>query len=197
MIYRALQKKDRGPGRDFTLYETEIKILEIDRQTLENRLICMGARKIFDDEIHALYYDTADCAVRKRAGTLRLRREGERAVLTLKTDIEDSEAKVREEKEVGVSDFDIMMVILESSGFTAWLEMKKHRTSYELKGVRYEFDRHHGAYAYIPEFLEIEGPDTGTVYASAEALGFRKGDCRPWDIVQVAEYYSSRNRNTD
>jgi len=156
------------------------------------RLISLGAEKVFDDEIHALYYDFPDNSIRRKGCTLRLRREGEKSVFTLKKDLESTEAKIREEHEIEVSDFAGMKRLLETLGMNAWLDMKKHRTSYKLKGVRFEIDAYHDAYSYIPQFLEIEGHDIETIYAYAELLGFKKNDCKPWDILQVAAYYSGR-----
>ncbi len=174
--------------------ETEIKILEINREELEKKLLSLGAAKIFDGEIHALYYDTPDSSVRARKGTFRLRREGAKAVLTFKSHIDDTAAKMREETEVTVSDFGAMRSILESVGFSPWMEMKKRRTTYALPGVHFELDKYTDAFEFIPEFLEIEGADIRTVYEGAAALGFSKEDCKPWDAVEVAEYYSGGAR---
>ena len=171
------------------MYEVEIKILGIDRKKTEEDLISLGAVKVFDGDIHALYYDSADNAIQKVRGAFRLRKEGEKNVLTFKSYVEDGRAKVREEKEVFVSDLDAMKSILKSLGFTAWLEMKKHRTTYELDGLHFELDKYLDEYGYIPEFLEIEGKDIETVYRYAGLLWLGEKDCRPWDAVQVAEYY--------
>jgi predicted adenylyl cyclase CyaB len=172
--------------------EIEIKILDISRKETEDKLTGLGAKKIFDDEVHAVYYDFSDNSLGNEKATFRLRREGKRSVLTFKTHVEDSEAKVRDEIEVAVGDFMKMRSLLEAVGFRAWLEMKKHRVTYELPGVHFEFDKYHGMYEYIPEFLEIEGADIETVRNYAGMLGFRKEDCKPWDALQVAEYYSNR-----
>ncbi|MDH4230533.1 MAG: class IV adenylate cyclase [Nitrospirota bacterium] len=174
--------------------EIEIKILGINRTSVEEKLISLGARKVFDDEIHALYYDYRDKALRNSGCTLRLRREGSKSVLSLKKDVENREAKVREEHEIEVSDFGEMTYLLETIGLNPWLEMKKRRTSYELKGVHFEIDVYHDAYNFIPQFLEIEGHDIETIYACAELLGFSKSDCKPWDILQVASYYSEQGQ---
>lgn len=174
--------------------EIEIKILGIDRSAIEERLIFIGAKKVFDDKIHAFYYDFPDNAIKRSGCALRLRKEGPKSVLTLKKNIENTEAKTREEHEIEVSDFNDMKYLLETLGLNAWLEMKKHRTSYELKGVHFELDTYHDAYNYIPQFLEIEGPDIETIYASAELLGFTRNDCKPWDIIQVAAYYSGQTQ---
>ncbi|MDA8079135.1 MAG: class IV adenylate cyclase [Nitrospiraceae bacterium] len=171
------------------MLEAEVKILGINRKAVEQRLISLGASLVFDGPIHAVYYDSPDRSVRKQKGTLRLRKEGLRAVLTYKGHVEDRDAKVRQETEVTVSDFEGMRSILESLGFTPWLEMEKHRTSYDLSGVRFELDKYHGEHEYIPEFLEIEGPDVPSVRDCASLLGFRKEDCLPWDAVQLARHY--------
>lgn len=174
------------------MHEVEIKILEINRGKIENMLIAAGAEKVFDGRIHAVYYDFVDSSIHERGGTLRLRTEGDSTVFTLKKLVEDKDAKVREESEVGVTDFRTMRSILESIGLSSWLEMSKHRTSYRLGATHFEFDKYHDAYEYIPEFLEIESTDVETVYRHAEMLGFSREDCRPWDALEVADYYSGR-----
>lgn len=172
--------------------EIEIKVLGIDRKAVEDRLVSLGAKKVFDDEIHALYYDFTNTALKNSDCALRLRLEGTKSILSLKKFVESKEAKIREEHEVEVSDFNTMKYLLEALGLNVWLEMKKHRTSYEFRGVHFEIDEYHDAYNYIPQFLEIEGHDIETIYACAELLGFTGNDCKPWDILQVAAYYSGQ-----
>jgi len=172
--------------------EVEIKILEIDRKAVEERLLSLGAKKVFDDEIHALYYDFTNTALKDSGCALRLRLEGKKSVLCLKKFVESKDAKIREEHAIEVSDFNTMKYLLESLGLNAWIEMKKHRTSYEFRGVHFEIDEYHDPYNYIPQFLEIEGDNIETIYACAELLGFTANDCRPWDILQVEAYYSGQ-----
>ena len=177
------------------MLEIEVKILEIDREAAIEKLVALGAGKTFDDEIHALYFDSADRGIRNSRGTLRLRKEGTRTVVTFKHDIDDRHARVREEQEVNVSDFAAMRSIIESLGMSVWLEMRKHRISYELSGLHFEFDRYYDEYAYIPEFLEIEGPSVDAVHRYAALLGFAASECKPWDAVELARYYQDL-RNT-
>lgn len=174
------------------MHEIEVKILGIDMAAVTAKLIALGARKTFDNEIHALYFDTPDSALRRKGTTLRLRREGRRAVLAVKRDISDDGAKVREEQEIEVSDFDTGRSMLASLGLGVWLEMKKHRVSFELSGLHFELDRYNDEYAYIPEFLEIEGPSLGVIHEYAAMLGFAAEDCRPWDAVDIARHYAER-----
>jgi len=59
------------------------------------RLISLGAEKVFDDEIHALYYDFPDNSIRRKGCTLRLRRKV-KICLHTKKGLESTEAKIRE-----------------------------------------------------------------------------------------------------
>lgn len=169
--------------------EIEVKILEIDRESVEKKLIALGACKTYNDEMHAVYYDLRDSSLKKNGRALRLRKEGKKAILALKLQVENALAKERVEYEVEVSRFEDMRTVLEGLGYTPWLEMMKHRTRYELEETHVELDRYCGQHAYIPEFLEIEGRDIETIYRCAEALGFSKDDCRPWDITELIKYY--------
>jgi len=174
--------------------EIEVKILEINRADVEARLSALGAKKVFDGKIHALYFDLPDQHLKRSGLTLRLRMEGRKAVLTLKKDISNAAAKEREEFQTEINNFTVMRQILEAMGFSAWLVMKKHRTSYALPDAHVEVDQYQDDFSYIPEFLEIEGSDTHAVYRIAETLGFRTDDCKPWDAVELAAYYRDRNR---
>ena len=169
--------------------EVEIKILEINREYIEKKLVSFGAKKIFEGQMHALYYDSGEGSIRKNMNTLRLRKEGSRSVLAFKKYVGNKEAKIREEHEVEISDFNTMKTMLGSMGFSVWLEMKKRRITYEYDGLHFEIDKYHGEYGYIPEFMEIEGRNIEDIYKYADLLGFGKRDCKPWDAMQLAEYY--------
>ena len=170
--------------------EIEVKILEINREDIEKKLLSVGAKKIFEGEMHALYFDAGDKAIRKNRNTLRLRKEGSRSVLAFKKYVRNEKVKIREENEVEISDFNAMQTILGSLGFSVWLEMRKYRITYEFRGAHFDIDKYHGEYGYIPEFMEIEADDIAKIYEYAEILGFGKQDCKPWDAVQLAEHYN-------
>ncbi|MFP4641697.1 MAG: class IV adenylate cyclase, partial [Dehalococcoidia bacterium] len=163
----------------------EVKILNIDRNEVEEKLRSLGAEKEFDGEVHALFFDFPDKLITDDSGMLRLRKVGERTQLTFKRAVSSDETKIRDEREVEISDFDTARDILQSMGLSVWLEMRKHRTTYSLLGVHFEFDKHHDQYEFIPEFLEIEAVDPDTVYKYAQTLGFKKDDCKPWTILDI------------
>lgn len=172
--------------------EIEVKIIDIDRPAVEKRLQELGAAVLFDGIIDARYYDTPDKALHRQGSMLRLRLEGSAAVLTHKSHVSDGPAKVRDEAEITVSDFDLMHRVIEALGFLPWLSMRKHRTSYALNDVHVEIDCYIGEYAFIPDFLEIEGPSLTDIHACAMHLGYAPEDCLSWDAVRLAEHYRGK-----
>lgn len=174
--------------------EIEVKILGINRKDIEKKLRSMGAKKVFDGKIDALFFDFDDNAIKKAKNTLRLRKEGDIAKLTFKEHISRHKAKIKKEHEVEVSDFESIRTILKSLGLRVWKKATKRRVSYELKGTRFEFDKYIGKYRFIPEFMEIEASDVKTIYRYARLLGFKDKDCRPWSTSDVSRHYSKKKR---
>jgi adenylate cyclase class IV len=198
--------------------ETEVKILEVDRPALEAKLEALGAKRVLDADMTALFYTgstdrrpetevdaTSSSRNPARGGdaastvsrypspvVLRLREEGPRTFLTLKGPITQGAAKVRDEYEIEVSDSDTTKLILRALGLKPASKVRKHRVAYELKNVRFAFDRYLDDLSFIPEFLEIEGPDVITIYAYVLKLGLSIGDCRPWATVDLINHYRSR-----
>ncbi len=172
--------------------EIEVKVLGIDRKRVEEKLLALGAKKVFDGEVYGIFYDYSDGSVRKAKDTMRLRKVGDRAYLTYKKFVENDRAKIRSEYETEVSDYEEARKILKSLGLAEWMSMRKRRTSYELLGTHFELDKHVDQYSYVPEFLEIEAKDLDTLYKYVKALGYEKAECRPWTIVELAQYYSKK-----
>jgi adenylate cyclase class 2 len=172
--------------------ELEVKILEIRREAVEARLRDAGARLVFDGDLNAVMFDFPDGSITAAGGLLRLRLEGDQAKLAFKRYLPDTEVKARRELETGVGDFETVREILQSLGLCPVRTVTKHRTTYELPGVRFAIDRHTGELAYIPEFLEVEVDDRETLEGYARLLGFTPADFRPWGLPQVIEYYRER-----
>jgi adenylate cyclase class IV len=66
--------------------------------------------------------------------------------------------------------------------------MEKHRLSYKIGSVRFDIDRYTGEYRFIPEFLEIEGPEED-IKKYAKLLGFQERDCLPWSTDELISRY--------
>lgn len=169
----------------------EIKILEINRLEVENKLINIGAKKIFEDEMIAYYYEKAHS--REEGFVIRIRKDGEKNIFTVKKKISNEKTKITDEIEVEVKDFDKMNKILELLGYKFFLKIRKHRTQYEIEKVHFAFDKYLDDWAFIPEFLEIESDNEEDVFNYAKKLGFKKEDCKPWGGWTLHSYYSKKN----
>jgi len=177
--------------------EIEIKIIEIDRKRVQDDLATLGATKTFDGDVETWFFDFHGDTIMRARDLLRLRRVGDKTDLTFKKFVESRSAKVRNEYEVSISDFETMSLILESLGLVSTLRMKKHRTSYRLKsGLEVDIDKYTGEYSHIPELLEIEGEDAETIYLHAKLLGFQPEECRPWTTFDLIDYYSGKKAET-
>ena len=75
--------------------EAEVKILEVSHKDLEPKLFSLGAKRIFDKEFYAIFFDTKDFKIKNSAGSFRLRKEGDKVFLTHKQKIPSDSAKIR------------------------------------------------------------------------------------------------------
>ena len=162
--------------------EIEVKILEINKTQIERKLKSLGAKKVFDGDVYAIYF-------KNKNNTIRLRKKGNKSYLTVKLKLRSKKAKVREEHEIEVSDFEITKKILELLGLKKYINQKKHRTSYKIKDTIFEIDKYSGKYSRIPAFLEIEGKKVNEIYKYAKLLGFKEEQCKPWTGKDLIEYY--------
>ncbi|MCW4025009.1 MAG: class IV adenylate cyclase [Candidatus Bathyarchaeota archaeon] len=174
--------------------ETEVKILEVNREKIEKTLAALGAIKVFDGELLTLFFDFQDGRIRKKRNVLRLRKEPEKVELTFKKARFEEKAKVAQEVSVNVSDADAITEILQEIGLEVTGEMQKHRTSYKFEGARFDIDKYGGVYGFIPEFMEIEG-SLKEIRKYAEMLGFQEKDCFTWSTDElIRHYYEKQNR---
>jgi predicted adenylyl cyclase CyaB len=174
--------------------EVEVKVIEIDREAVETKLRSLGAFKTFEGDTETVFFDFASRIITSAGDLLRLRKIGEKTVLTFKKFVQSETAKVRHEYEVSVSDFESMRLILESLGLLQIQRMKKHRTSYALKtGIRIDLDKYTGEFSHIPDLMEIEGEDIATVRSHIKLLGLRPEDSKSWTTFELVDYYS-RNK---
>jgi len=175
--------------------EIEAKILQVNGKKIEEVLVSLGARKVFDGEIQTFFFDFKDNSIVKAKNVLRLRKEEEKTELTYKKVSVTQGAKVAEEYSVEVSDFEAAKRILESLGLKVTEKMQKHRISYLFSNARFDIDRYLDGYSFIPEFLEIEAESEEAIHRYAGLLGFKQDDCLPWSTNELIKYYSSAKEN--
>lgn len=145
--------------------EVEVKFLIEDLPSLRRRLIGAGAEmkrpRVYERNVR---FDTPDNALLQKEELLRLRQDTS-ATITFKGlsahDLE-SEAKVREEIEVGVDDFERMATIFERLGFYPVQTYEKYRETFQWHNVEVVLDE-------LPygNFVELEGNEADLKAAAA------------------------------
>lgn len=174
------------------MQEIEVKILEVNKPLLLAKLAELGAEKHFEGELYAIFWDTKDSHFREKKQALRLRKEGNEMVLTFKSPISLEAAKIMEELEVKVSDFEVMCKMLMALGYEQVKSTRKIREEYILQGTKIVFDQYLDDLNYIPLFIEIEAADLESLYKAANLLGYTTADCKNWNTYQIADYYKNR-----
>ncbi len=164
-------------------YEIEVKILEVDQKALEDRLLELGAKKIYDGMVRTTYFKGN--GLKKLNITLRVRDFGDYTLITLKRLISEHDAKVAEETEVRTAHYKQTVHLFETLGYKNKYELEKHRISYSLDNFRFEFD----TYDSIPTFMEIEGPSYNEIVRIAEELDIEKKDLKPLSRSQLFHRY--------
>lgn len=142
--------------------EKKYRLNDAQRETVLKNLADIGAEyKGEDFEENILFY--GGVLTEKRA-VLRLRRIGERTILTYKERVQnDSDIKQQLEYETEIADFDESVKIFESLGFYRSMVYEKRRKTWHFREVEIVLDE-------LPfgNFMEIEG--SITAIAEAEIL---------------------------
>lgn len=170
--------------------EIEVKFLDIDPGHIITTLERAGARRVFEGDITADYFDFKDKRLGKKDITIRLRTKEDVVELTLKKRKKDHTAKICDEYEVHVSDADIMQKILTHLSLQFKRRITRHRISYLLDRTRFEIDTVPG----IPPFLEIEAPTIADIRYHAEQLGLSMQNAKPWSTHEVQQFYQKKKK---
>lgn len=161
--------------------EEEIKVLNIDRQDTIKKLQKLGAKKVFEWEVHDIYYDYHDVDEKLETSwwvksTFRIREKTDwkgdkKYFFTIKRRVSSEEeekfiesgvlelmweikTKRCMEKEFEIKDIKLFRKIIEWYGITPSREKKKKRISYSIENdnVKFDFDDYKGKQS----MMEIE-----------------------------------------
>jgi adenylate cyclase class 2 len=161
-------------------FETEVKLRVADpewgRQALKRLGAMLGTPRHFEDNV---FMDDEAGSVLSQGRLLRLRRVGDKGVLTVKGKKEVVEGmKRREEIEVAVADPETMERLFGALGYRPIFRYQKYREVYRYRDVEIVLDE-----TPIGTFLEIEGEIKG-IHGAAAALGYKPED-------YIADSYAS------
>jgi len=159
--------------------EIEVKFLVEELATVRQRLLSLGATihkpRVYERNIR---FDNPWDGLRMQGKLLRLRQDAI-ARLTYKGEPPsaiDSEARVREELEIEVEDFQTTVDLLQRVGFEPKQLYEKYRETFIFGRVEVVLDE-----MPFGDFVELEGED-GALQAAAAALGL------DWNMRILANY---------
>ena len=142
--------------------EKEVKVLNIDKEEIERKLINIGANLIKDENQINYRFDTDDGFLKKTYnGYLRIRItknliNGEvKNTLTFKRALKRNTLRINEETETEISDWKSTAKILDFLGYKQKRPGYKHRRSYKYDDIIFEIDTWDED-TYSKPYLEIE-----------------------------------------
>lgn len=143
--------------------EYEIRVLEIEKESIVRKLESLGAIKKGEYNQKRYVYDLIPVQKDK---WIRLRTNGIETTLTYK-DIESDTIDGTKEVEFKVDSFEVANEFLNKIGFIARSYQENKRIQYTLDNVEIDID----TWPMIPTYLEIEGNSEEEVNNMVEKLG--------------------------
>ncbi len=168
--------------------EIEVKILNIDKVKLEQKLIEIGAKKIADTFFRSTSFDYPGFPLDKEAAWLRLRNDGVKTTLAYKkrlgvTGVKGDNDSGMEEVEIEVSDYEATKEILKKLGIIEKFAQEKKRVTWQKDDVTFDID----TWPRLNTYLEIESDNWDKIDTAIIELGYDLKDKVICSATQVYE----------
>lgn len=161
--------------------EHEAKILDVDADALEKRILAEGGQKHGEALQRRYVYDITPGDASK---WIRLRDTGREITLTVK-EISHDGIDGTQEAEVTVDDFEGTNAILAKLGYQPKAYQENKRVSFTLDGAEIEVD----TWPLIPTYAEIEAASKEEVIAVATRLGYAEDQLTGENTTKVYARY--------
>ncbi|MFA5998369.1 MAG: CYTH domain-containing protein [Candidatus Paceibacterota bacterium] len=162
--------------------ETEVRFLEIDKDSLVARLRELGAEDSGETMLEeVIIYDT-DLSWLAEKRFIRLRRSGGVTKITYKQHAADPKDGAHE-LEFEISDLDAAIALFEKIGLSFQRRQQKKRHTLRLGEVVFDID----TWPRIPSYVEMEGPTMEVLKEAAVAVGFDWAEVVYEDAKDVIE----------
>ena len=161
--------------------------MNINIESMEEKLLKIGAKKIFDRIFRRRVYDYPDLRLHKQGAWIRIRDEGDKATMTfkkrigIKTHDGTTNDDSMEEIDIIVSDFEKTGKILEKIGLKEKFYEENRRICYRLDDVEIDIDH----WPMLEPYLEIEGPSMDKVDIVIKKLGLNPKDKKIFVAYQI------------
>lgn len=173
--------------------EIEVKVLHVDLNEMEAKLVDLGGEKIGEEQQTNYLIDSAAHPIDAGLGYLRIRcieKDGSETIqCTFKEKKCDEGVRAYNEHTVIIDDAREMRAIFALLGYGLVEEAKKHRISYAFKQCRIDLDRWDPE-SFPEPYMEIEGPNREAIDEVIAALSI---DRKQVSTKSIAELKKSRN----
>lgn len=167
-------------------FEREIKFPGVELDGLRDRLTQLEAERLRPAVFEDNWILDRNGELLSSGRILRLRADGQRARMTFKGPMSlEGNLKVREEREIDVSDAEEARALFESLGYRVVRRYQKMREEWQLGGVTIALD-----HTPIGDFAEFEGDGAETV-AKRCGLDPEKGERRSY--LRLYEEYLKKH----
>jgi len=161
--------------------ETKLKVFSLD--AIRSRLASLGAGWVGRLKQTDGYFDDPGRNLQQGDKCLRLRQQTdghqERTVLTFKGPKQPADIKQRTEIEIDVNDRHAARQLINALGYDLSITVRKRRELWRYRECLVSLDMVAG----LGAFVEIEGPDSGTILAVQQDLGLS-------DLTHVRDSYA-------
>lgn len=161
--------------------EYEIRVLEIDKNELESKLLDLGAVKENDYFQRRYVYDVKPKCNGK---WIRLRTNGNETTLTFKC-ITNASISGTKELEIEVGDFEKCNLLLNQLGYFSKSYQENKRCRYRLGDITFDID----SWPFIPTYVEIEGNSEKAVFSALKKLGYTEDEVTTLDVDSIYKKY--------
>ena len=160
--------------------EIEVKVLNIDPDDIEEKLIKLGAKLIKKEyQVNTIFMSIDEDIEEVGNGYLRIREskdlinEKVENIFTFKRNISQDGFRKNEETETLVEDKEALIKILSFMNINIKNEGKKERTSYEFESIRFDIDIWDKE-TYPYPYLEIEVNDSKDIEKAIKLLDIKE-----------------------
>lgn len=171
--------------------EIEVKVLNIDLEDMENKLIKLNAKLISEEDQRNIIFSLKEKSKNLNPNTYLRIRESKNLLtdkmkreLTLKENRSNMEIRENIETTTNIDNIESMVYILENLGYEINSDGRKHRKSYLYENIRFDLDTwDKNTYPY--PYMEIEVEDPKDLDKIIDLLGINSNNISTKSIMEL------------